>query len=76
MGEISLLPRRLTDAFLNMYRATKQAMEAVLNATPPPPPDQVTFLQGEIAYIDQQISLLQQFQQSLTGFENMLRSRP
>lgn len=76
LGEISLLPRRLTSAFLGMYNATKAAMEARLNATPPPPPDEVAFLQGEITYIEQQITLLEQFQGQLTGFENMLRTRP
>lgn len=76
LGEISLLPRTLTRAFLSMYQATEAAMNAELNAMPPPPPARVTFLEAELAHIEQQIDLLQQFQTRLTSFENGLRNRP
>jgi len=76
LGQISMIPRRLTTAFLGMYQATKSAMEAELNAIPPPPPARVAFLRSELAYINRQIPLLERFQGQLAGFENGLRTRP
>lgn len=87
LGQISRLPRRMTNFFLNMYRAAKQRMEqqiaalqAELGATPPPPPErqqqiraQIAALQAEIAIITPKIEQLEAYLERLPQIEDQLR---
>lgn len=64
LGQISMLPRRLTNFFLSMYRSQLTA----LNQQNPPP-------QGQINSIQEKIDQLEAFQRRLPGMESKLRSQ-
>ena len=88
LGEISRLPRTMTDYFLGMYRAAVQRMrdriqtlQDELNGTPPPNAQrraqinaEIAALQAEIAILLPKIEQLEQYQARLPQIEDNLRS--
>lgn len=76
LGAISHLPRTLTNAFLNMYKATKASFEAELMSDPPPPPGRINYLNTHIQILAQKIALLEKFQPEIGPFEMSLATRP
>jgi len=88
LGQISQLPRHMTNYFLNMYRAAKQRMEGqietlqvALAATPPPDSQtaaqihgQISALRAEIAAIIPKIEQLEAYQERLPEIEDQLRA--
>jgi hypothetical protein len=76
LGRISRLPRTMTQSFLGMFRSTLSQFEAELNATPPPPPDRIAYLQMHIPILEAKISQLEAFESRIPGFESQLENRP
>jgi hypothetical protein len=77
LGEISRLPRTMTNYFLGMYRAAVQRMEDriqqlqdELNGTPPPNPQR----RAEIAIIEPKIEQLERYEARLPQIEDDLRA--
>lgn len=87
LGEISRLPRTMTDYFLSNYRRYVQRLEARIQALeaelagPPPASSQraaqirqeIATLQAEIDRIEPKIEQLEQYESRLDGIENGLR---
>lgn len=83
MGEISGLPRRMTDAYLRMYESARQEiedLEAALGGDPPPTGelraemmDRLSELR-EIEDLDRKIDVLRQDQTTLDARENEMES--
>ena len=59
------VPENMTRAFLGLYRAVIQQLQNQMNATPPPPPDQMAAMQAEIDQLQAKIDILQKFLQTL-----------
>lgn len=88
LGEISRLPRRMTNYFLGMYRAAVRRMEQriqdlqdELNGTPPPSAQrraqilaEIAALEAEIATILPKIEQLERYQARLPQIEDNLRT--
>ncbi len=88
LGQISRLPRTMTNYFLGMYRAAVQRMEDrieqlqdELNGTPPPTPQRIAeilaeieALEAEIAIILPKIDQLEQYEARLPQIEDDLRA--
>ncbi|MBI2480879.1 MAG: FlxA-like family protein [Planctomycetia bacterium] len=88
LGEISRLPRTMTNYFLGMYRAAVQRMrqriqnlQDELNGTPPPDAQRQGQIQAEIAALEAEIAVLlpkieqlEQYQSRLPQIEDDLRS--
>ncbi len=88
LGEISRLPRTMTNYFLGMYRAAVQRMEDriqelqdELNGTPPPNAQrqaqilaEIAALEAEIAIILPKIAQLEQYEARLPEIEDDLRA--
>lgn len=75
LGAISTLPRRLTAAYLGMFRRTEQEM-LLLQMDPMTPPATLAFIAQHLPIVRQHIQELQNFQQQIQGFENSLVNRP
>ncbi len=88
LGEISRLPRRMTNYFLGMYQAAVQRMrqriqslQDELNGTPPPNAQRQSQIQAEIAALEAEIAILlpkieqlEHYQARLPEIEDGLRS--
>ena len=88
LGEISRLPRTMTDYFLRMYRAAVQQMQnridqlqAELDGVPPPTAQrqaqilaQIAALEAEIAVIEPKIDQLEAYLARLPQIEDDLRA--
>jgi len=88
LGEVSRLPRTMTNYFLGMYRAAVQRMrdriqqlQDELNGTPPPTSQrradilaEIAALQAEIAIILPKIAQLEAYQARLPQIEDELRA--
>ncbi|MEO8496368.1 MAG: hypothetical protein ABI614_14970 [Planctomycetota bacterium] len=88
LGEVSRLPRTMTNYFLRMYRAAVKRMEDriqqlqdELNATPPPNSQRQAQIQAEIAALEAEIAILlpkitqlEQYQARLPQIEDGLRA--
>ncbi len=82
LGEISLLPRRMTRAYLRMYEAVKQEIEDLRNeliAVPPPTPERRLWIQNRLAALlqiqdlDRKIAQLRQDMETLDTRENEMK---
>jgi hypothetical protein len=79
LGSISLVPRNLTSAYLNMFRSVQNRMQQLLNLPPTDPqapsPAEQAFIQQHLQIVQTHINELQQFQQQIPGWENQMRNR-
>lgn len=82
-GEISRLPRRMTDAYLRMYEEAKQEiedLEAELEGVPPPSEERRLWILDrlerlrQIDNLDQKIEILREDQSTLGARENEMKS--
>ncbi len=83
LGEISLLPRRMTNAYLGMYEAVKQEIENLRNElvdVPPPTPQRRLWIQNRLAQLlliqdlDGKIRVLRQDSRTLDARENAMKA--
>lgn len=74
-GQISRLPRRMTNFFLGMYQRRWDQLEAELNAMPPPRPRRRAEIQAEMAELRPKIDQLEAYQDRLGGIEADLARR-
>jgi len=58
------VPWQMARAYIGLYRAVINELQRLINATPAPPPGQVSAMQAEIAQLQKQIDLLSAFQQT------------
>lgn len=82
LGQITLLPRTMTRAFLSMFDRTRREMEdelRMLQQNPPPGdpsvPAKIAFIQGELPIVKTKISQLERFQKRIPTFERQMASR-
>jgi len=82
-GAISWLPRRMTEAYLHMYRAAKAEIERLedeLNGTPPPDPQRRLWIQNRLAQLyqiqdlDGKIEQLERDMRTLDARERQMES--
>ena len=59
------VPEVMTRAFINLYNRVIQELQNRINATPPPPPDQIAAMQAEISQLQGRIATLTAFLQTL-----------
>jgi hypothetical protein len=76
LGAISLLPRSMTDSFLQMFKQTLKEYEEELAMIPPPPPDRITYLTGQIPILEEKIEILTNFKATIPPFEKEQSTRP
>jgi hypothetical protein len=75
LGQISRLPRRMTNFFLSMYRGALRRLQAELNGMPPPSPQRRGEIQREISELELKIQQLEDYQARLPQIEDDLRAR-
>jgi len=51
----------MTRSFLNLYRSVIQQYQNLIDADPPPPPDEVAAMRAEIAQLEAKVEILEQF---------------
>lgn len=74
-GQISRLPRQMTNFFLSMYQRRWNQLEAELNRTPPPTPRRRAEIQAEMAELRPKIDQLEAYQDRLGQLEADLARR-
>ena len=75
LGEISRLPRRMTDFFLNMYQRRWDQLEAELNGSPPPTPSRRGEIEAEMGELRPKIDQLEAYRDRLGQIEADLARR-
>ena len=75
LGEISRLPRRMTNFFLSMYRRRRDQLEAELAGPPPPSPRRRAEIQAELGDLRPKIAQLEAYQDRLGRIESEIAER-
>ena len=65
VNHVPSLAERMASAYIALYQSVIQELNNQLNAVPPPPPGQIAAIQAEIAQLQQWVSTLDTFRQSL-----------
>lgn len=75
LGQISGLPRRMTNTFLSTYRRALRALEAELERDPPPTPRRRAEILAEIRELERKIEQLEAYLERMPQIEDDLRTR-